>query len=110
MATGAQAATYCPTQRYEWLPSQTPTPHDRKLAKMLAGLALKLHLTFTRYTIFRPETLVGGHRRFVKRWWWMLVVAGKRRATERPRLDTSVEQIIIDMKPTIQAIAADESA
>jgi hypothetical protein len=28
----------------------------------------------------------------------MLVVAGKRRATGRPRLDSSVEQIIIDMK------------
>jgi hypothetical protein len=43
MATGAQAAIYCPTQRDEWRPSQTPTPHDLKLAKMLAGMAAKLH-------------------------------------------------------------------
>jgi transposase InsO family protein len=66
--------------------------------KFLLGFLHSITPTYTKYTNFRPETLVGWHRRFVKRWWWMLVVAGKRRAAGRTRLDASVQQIIIDIK------------
>jgi putative transposase len=66
--------------------------------KFLLGWLHNITPTFTRYTNFKPETLVGWHRRFVKHWWWMLVVAGKRRAAGRPRIDASVEKIIIDIK------------
>ena len=66
--------------------------------KFLLGWLHNITPTFTRYTNFKPETLVGWHRRFVKHWWWMLVVAGKRRAAGRPRIDASVEKIIFDIK------------
>lgn len=66
--------------------------------KALLGWLHSITPTLTRYTNFKPATLVGWHRRFVKRWWWMLVIAGKRRAAGRPRIDASVEKIIIDIK------------
>jgi transposase len=66
--------------------------------KFLLGFLHSITPTYTKYTNFRPETLVGWHRRFIKRWWWMLVVAGKRRAVGRPRIDASVEKIIVDIK------------
>jgi len=66
--------------------------------KFLLGWLHNVSPTLTRYTNFRPETLVGWHRRFVKRWWWMLVVEGKRRDAGRPRIDPTVEKIIIDIK------------
>ena len=73
-------------------------PMLKRWQKFLLGWLHSITPTFTRYTNFRPETLVGWHRRFVKRWWWMLVAAGKRRAAGRPRIDASVEKIIIDIK------------
>jgi transposase InsO family protein len=73
-------------------------PMLNRWQKFLLGWLHHISPTLTRYTNFRPETLVGWHRRFVKRWWWMLVVAGKRRAAGRPRMDASVEKIIIDIK------------
>ena len=66
--------------------------------KALLGWLQNITPTLTRYTNFKPATLVGWHRRFVKRWWWMLVIAGKHRAAGRPRIDASVEKIIIDIK------------
>ena len=66
--------------------------------KCLLGWLHGITPTFTRYTNFRPATLVGWHRRFVQHRWRMLVVAGKRRAAGRPTIDASVEKIIIDIK------------
>lgn len=66
--------------------------------KFLLGWLHNISPTLTRYTNFRPETLVGWHRRFVKRWWTMLVIAGKLREAGRPRIDPTVEKIILDIK------------
>ena len=66
--------------------------------KFLLGWLHHISPTLTRYTHFRPETLVGWHRRFVKRWWTLLVVTGKRRAAGRPRIGFMVEKIIVDTK------------
>jgi transposase InsO family protein len=73
-------------------------PGLKNWRKCLLGWLHSITPTLTRYTNFKPATLVGWHRRFVKRWWWMLVVSGKRRAVGRPRIDASVEKIIIDIK------------
>ena len=66
--------------------------------KCLLGWLHHITPTFTRYTNFRPETLVGWHRRFAKHWWWMITLSGKRRSVGRPRIDASVEQIIVAIK------------
>lgn len=65
--------------------------------KFLLGWLHHAAPTFTRYTNFRPKTLVGWHRRLSKFNWWMKIVAGKRRAAGRPRIDASIEKIIIDI-------------
>jgi len=54
--------------------------------------------TLTRYTNFRPETLIGWHRRYVKHWWWIISRAGKRNSSGRPKIDGSIEKIIVDIK------------
>ena len=66
--------------------------------KFLLGWLHGLSPTLTRYTNFRPATLIGWHRRYVKRWWWMISRSGKRRAAGRPKIDESVEKIIVDIK------------
>lgn len=66
--------------------------------KCLLGWLHRISPTLTKYTNFRPETLIGWHRRYVKRWWWVITVSGKRRLVGRPRIDASVEQIILAIK------------
>jgi putative transposase len=73
-------------------------PMLKRWQKFLLGWLHSITPTLTRYTNFMPETLLGWHRRLVKRWWWMLVVAGKRRTAGRPRIDPTVEKITIDIK------------
>lgn len=73
-------------------------PMLKRWQKFLLGWLHSISPTLTRYTNFRPETLVGWHRRFVKRWWTMLVIAGKMRVAGRPRIDPTVEKIILDIK------------
>lgn len=66
--------------------------------KCLLGWLYMLSPTLTRYTNFQPETLIGWHRRYVKRWWAHICASGRRRVVGRPRLCASVKQIILDIK------------
>jgi putative transposase len=66
--------------------------------KWLLGLFHRISPTLTRYTLFRPETLVGWHRRYVRRYWWLISGKPTSQRAGRPRIDLSVEQIILDIK------------
>lgn len=66
--------------------------------KFLLGWLHGISSTITRYTNFSPATLVGWYRRYVKSWWWMLIVEGKKRAAGRPKIDASIEKIVIAIK------------
>jgi len=78
--------------------------------KWLLGLFHWLSPTLTRYTLFQPKTLVGWHRRYVQRYWW--IISGKQLSNRvgRPRLDSSVEQIMLDIKAENPSYGAERIA
>jgi transposase InsO family protein len=65
--------------------------------KALLALLHAFSPTLTRYSCFRPETLVRWHRRFVRQWWHLISLRGRRKVG-RPGLDDSVAQVILDIK------------
>lgn len=66
--------------------------------------------TLTRYTLFRPETLIRWQQRYVRSYWWLISSAGKQKFPGRPRIPESVEQIIVDIKAANPAYGAERIA
>ena len=66
--------------------------------KCALGWLFHLSPTLTIYTNIRPETLAGWHRRYVKSLWWLISISGKRRFVGRPKIDPTVEQVIVYIK------------
>lgn len=66
--------------------------------KWLLGLLHGWSPALTRYTLFRPQTLIGWFNRYVRSYWWLMSLRGKRNFAGRPRIAASVAQIIIDIK------------
>ena len=62
------------------------------------------------YPTFRVDTLVGWHKRYVKHWWRLISLYGKHSAAGRPKIDPSVEQIILDIKADNQRYGAERIA
>lgn len=73
-------------------------PSLKPWQKWLLGLLHWWSPTLTRYTLFRPETLIGWFNRYVRCYWWLISSASKLNLPGRPRIAESVEQIIIDIK------------
>lgn len=73
-------------------------PSLRPWQKWLLGLPHGCCPVLTRYSLLRPETLIGWHRRYVRRYWWLISAGGRRTVPGRPRLPESVCQIIVDIK------------
>ena len=73
-------------------------PSLKPWQKWLLGLLHWWSPTLTRYTLFRPKTLIGWFNRYVRCYWWLISSAGKLNLPGRPRIAESVEQIIVDMK------------
>ncbi len=74
--------------------------------KWLLGFLHRFSPTLTRYTLFRPETFIRWHRRYVKRYWWLLSNGRSRSKAGRPRVPDSVEQIILAIKAANQGYGA----
>jgi hypothetical protein len=66
--------------------------------KWLLGLLQRVSPTLTRYSSFRPETLIGWHRRYVKRYWWLISHRQRQKPVGRPGLDPAVAQTIVAIK------------
>ena len=66
--------------------------------KRLLGWLHGISPTLTRYTNFQPVTLLGWHQRFVKTWWNLISTAGKHNSRGRPKIDASIEAIILAIK------------
>ncbi|HYC42789.1 MAG TPA: integrase core domain-containing protein [Noviherbaspirillum sp.] len=73
-------------------------PVLRRRDKCLLGWLHSLSPTLTRYTNFRPDTLIGWHRKYVKNYWKHISKPGKRGGAGRPRLCASVRRIIVAIK------------
>jgi transposase InsO family protein len=78
--------------------------------KWLLGLLHWISPTLTRYTLFRPATLVGWHQRYVKRYWWLISGKPQPNRVGRPRIAPSVEQIILDIKASNPSYGAERIA
>ena len=62
--------------------------------KCILGLLFHLSPTLTKYANFRPETLVGWHRRYVRSWCWLISRSGKCRSVGRPKIDPAVDMVV----------------
>ena len=85
-------------------------PSLRHWQKWLLGFLHWISPTLTRYTLFRPETLVGWHRRYVQRYWWLISGKPHPHRVGRPRIDSSVEQIILNIKADNPSYGAERIA
>lgn len=66
--------------------------------KWLLGLLHWISPTLTGYTLFRPATLISWKQRYVQCYWWLISASSQPNQGGRPRIDQSVEQIIVDIK------------
>jgi hypothetical protein len=64
-------------------------PSLKPWQKWFLGLLHWCSPTLTRYTLFRPETLIGWFNRYVRCYWWLISSAGKRKLPGRPRIPES---------------------
>lgn len=85
-------------------------PSLKPWQKWLLGLLHWWSPTLTRYTLFRPETLIGWYNRYVRCYWWLISSAGKLKLPGRPRIPESVEQIIVDIKTANPSYGAERIA
>lgn len=85
-------------------------PSLRPSQKWLLGLLHWLSPTLSRYTLFHPQTLLGWHRRYVKKYWWLISGKPGGRRVGRPRIDKSIEQIILHIKAENPSYGAERIA
>lgn len=85
-------------------------PSLKPWQKWFLGLLHWWSPTLTRYTLFRPETLIGWFNRYVRCYWWLISSAGKLKFPGRPRIPESVEQIIVDIKTANPSYGAERIA
>lgn len=78
--------------------------------KWLLGLFYQLSPTLTSYTLFRPETLIGWHRRYFRSYWWLISKADQSKLVGRPAIPEAIVQLVLDIKEQNPSYGAERIA
>lgn len=78
--------------------------------KWLLGLFYQISPRLTAYTLFRPETLIGWHRKYFCSYWWLISKTEKSRLPGRPSIPDAIVQIVLDISEENPSYGAERIA